>query len=86
MNGDECNVIKHNVFIDAFVIFTLYSGKNVMVENNFINCSQLYIDFYGESVVFDRSYWSDYEELYPEANKMENTGTWDIPYSRYGRG
>ncbi|MDR0372215.1 MAG: hypothetical protein LBI79_01430 [Nitrososphaerota archaeon] len=85
MGSDEFNLIKHNVFVNAFVIFTSYSGRNIMIENNFINCSRLYIDYYGAPVEFDRNYWSDYEALYPEAKEIEGTGIWGIPYSRYGR-
>ncbi|MDR1993485.1 MAG: hypothetical protein LBQ98_08365 [Nitrososphaerota archaeon] len=81
-NGGEGNVIKNNVFIDSnFAIFADISGVSDATENNFINCSKIYIGLYGGLVDFNRNYWSDYEILYPDAKEIEHTGIWDTPYT-----
>jgi hypothetical protein len=82
INGTE-NIIKHNVFIDSGAAISAdYSGRTVVIENNFINYS-LFIGIYGLAVRLDGNYWSDYETLYPEAKEIGHTGIWDTPYKRY---
>lgn len=74
------NLIKYNVFIDGRPsIFADYSGKNVVTENDFINC-RIFLALYGR-LDFDRNYWSDYETLYPDAKEIGRTGIWDTPYN-----
>jgi len=79
--GGEGNLIKHNVFINCnhSAIFADFTGKTVVVENDFINYTIL-VGLYGW-VEFDGNYWDDYETLYPSAKEIDHTGIWDTPYT-----
>jgi parallel beta-helix repeat protein len=63
------------------------SGNNRIFHNNFIdnaNQTHLYESF---NNVWDNdypsggNYWSDYEEKYPNATEIDDSGIWDTPYA-----
>jgi len=66
-----------------------YSQNNNVYHNNFIK-NNLY-NVYGEFEIFENTwddgkygnYWSDYEERYPDAEKLPFKGIWDTPYTIY---
>jgi parallel beta-helix repeat protein len=62
-----------------------HSSSNIVYHNNFIdNGEQVYN--YDSTNVWDDgwpsggNYWSDYEERYPDAEELYNSGIWDTPY------
>ena len=63
-----------------------YSSDNKFYHNNFIdNTQQVTTD--GSSNVWDDgypsggNYWSDYEDRYPNAKELDDSGIWDTPYA-----
>jgi len=57
-------------------------GNNTIYHNNFIkNTQQVESDSTNEWDYDDEgNYWSDYEDRYPEAQKLEPLPIWDTPY------
>jgi parallel beta-helix repeat protein len=66
-------------------IYTKSSSNNTVYHNNFLkNGHQVSTD--GSANTWDDgypsggNYWSDYEERYPNAMEIDNSGIWDTPY------
>jgi parallel beta-helix repeat protein len=62
-----------------------YSSTNLIYHNNFINnTNQVYsyksINTWDDGYPSGGNYWSDYEERYPDAEELDNSGIWDTPY------
>ena len=53
------------------------SSENVVTENNIVFGFHLAIS---GSETFDRNYWSDYLERYPNASEVDSSGIWNMPY------
>ncbi|MEM3442105.1 MAG: hypothetical protein QXV09_07475 [Candidatus Bathyarchaeia archaeon] len=53
-------------------------SNNFVVENNIVFGAHLAIS---EIETFERNYWSDYLERYPNASEVDSSGVWDTPYS-----
>jgi len=74
------NTIAYNV--DGLGLYE--SSSNSIFHNDFINnTNQLYLK--SDSVnAWDHcnegNYWSDYEERYPDAKELDDSGIWDTPY------
>jgi hypothetical protein len=76
LTGD---LIKHNTIKDSWVFIDYnLGGIDVVTENNFIDCG-IYVGLSVAPIV-DRNYWSDYEEKYPDAKELGDSGIWDTPY------
>jgi len=61
------------------------SSNSKIYHNNFIdNTRQAYVYVSSYANVWDNgcegNYWSDYEERYPNATEINNSGIWDTPY------
>jgi len=68
----------------AHGIYLYYSQNNRFFHNNFIgNTNQVY-DVGDPSNSWDNgvegNHWSDYEEKYPNAAELDNSGIWNTPY------
>lgn len=73
------NIISNNYYgidLDS-------SNSNTFYHNNFVNNTQQ-VNTYLSSNKWDNgthgNYWSDYNERYPAAKKLDNLGIWDTPY------
>jgi len=62
------------------------SSSNTICHNNFINNTRQILSFASSVNVWDDgypsggNYWSDYEESYPDAEELDDSGIWDTPY------
>jgi len=74
--GSFNNTFVYNTFENASVAIN-YAGINNITKNNFINCC---VTVWLSTAVVDGNYWSDYQERYPDAKEIGNTGVWDTPY------
>jgi len=83
------NVTIKNLEIKGFGygIWLYSSSNNTIYHNNFIdNTKQVYILKSGYGNLWDAgypsggNYWSDYEERYPNATEIDDSGIWDTPY------
>jgi len=72
------NTLRHNTILSGGVCI-LYSGINVITENNFIDFG-LFVGVECPEQIVDKNYWSDYLTKYPNAKEIDNTGIWDTPY------
>jgi len=74
------NIIKNN---DCGI--WIYSDNNNIYHNNFIN-NVNQVNSFASANIWDNgypsggNYWSDYEETYPDAEEIDNSGIWNIPY------
>jgi len=86
--GDSSNntVTGNNITNNGIGIWLLLSSNNRFYHNNFINnTQQVYIDVPSYANFWDDgagkgNYWSDYEEKYPNATELDDSGIWDTPY------
>jgi len=82
------NVANNNIGIEL-----LSSSNNSIYHNNFINNLQQVRDYswdfpsetpsintWDGSYPSGGNYWSDYEERYPYAEELDDSGIWDTPY------
>jgi len=67
-------------------VYLSVSGDNALFHNNFIrNTNQEYVTS-GHTNIWDDgypsggNYWSDYEDRYPDAEELDDSGIWDTPY------
>jgi len=60
------------------------SSNNRIFHNNFVaNTRQAFSKFtnaWDDGYPSGGNYWSDYEETYPDAEEIDNSGIWNIPY------
>ena len=82
------NVVSgNNLASNKFGIELYSSSRNTISRNNFINNINQTIlhlssgNFWNESYSVGGNYWSDYEERYPNATEIDDSGIWDTPYS-----
>jgi len=63
------------------------SSNNRFYHNNFVNNTQHVKTYANVYNIWDDghpsggNYWSSYEERYPNATEIDNTGIWDTPYT-----
>jgi len=81
------NIIsRNNIVMNTDGIELSESSNNRIYHNNFMdNTQQVYIQPYGYSNFWDDgvsegNYWSDYEDMYPDAEEIDWTSIWDTPY------
>ncbi len=62
-------------------------SNNIIYHNNFIGNAQHVVNETSDDVNFwddgypsGGNYWSDYEERYPDAVEINDSGIWDTPY------
>jgi parallel beta-helix repeat protein len=77
------NVVSGNTITNnRYGISPLDSSNNIIYRNNFDNTDQVWSD---STNVWDDgdegNYWSDYEERYPNATEIDNSGIWNTPYA-----
>jgi len=64
-------------------IYIEQSSDNSIYYNNFID-NKVQIESIGSTNTWDNgaggNYWSDYEERYPNATEIDDSGIWDTPY------
>ena len=75
----------NNIKDNNMGFFFYYASDNIVYHNNFINnrrspqCSST-----ASTNVWDNgkegNYWSDYQELYPDAEEIDGSGIWNTPY------
>jgi len=53
-------------------------SNNIVTENNIVFGVHLAIS---GVETFDRNYWSDYLERYPNASEVDSSGAWNMPYA-----
>jgi len=76
------NIISGNN-INGNGIGLWHSSGNVIYHNNFINAiayNTESINTWDDGYPSGGNYWSDYEQIYPDANELDNSGIWDTPY------
>ena len=78
------NNINHNFY---GIIIKSASTNNHIYHNNFNQKKNAYDE--GENNIWDNdsyggNYWDNFEELYPDANELDNSGMWDTPYEIAG--
>ena len=80
------NNIINNTYGSRFDGLTTCPSNNILYHNNFINnTNQVYFRVGGENTWDDGypsggNHWSDYEDRYPDATEIDNSGIWDTPY------
>ena len=81
-NTVDSNNITRNV---ANGIYIYYSQNNRFFNNNFISNTNPVYDVGDQLNIWDNgvegNYWSNYEEKYPNATELDNSGIWNKPYS-----
>jgi len=82
------NTISGNHIENNNIGIQLYyrSWHNSIFHNNFINNDQQAIgiedweNYWDDGYPSGGNYWSDYEERYPDAEEIGNSGLWNTPY------
>jgi parallel beta-helix repeat protein len=75
------NITTNNLY----GIYLDYSSGNNIYHNNFVsNTQQAYseesINIWDDGYPSGGNYWSDYQEKYPNATEIDDSGIWNIPY------
>ena len=86
-SSSDNSVSGNNITNNGNGIYLRESSNNKFYHNNFIdNIQQVYFYVSGFANVWDDgypsggNYWSDYEETYPDAAEIDDSGFWDTPY------
>ena len=79
----NANVISgNNIKDNGYGVLMVHSGNNTLYHNNFINngvsCDDA--NTWDNGYPSGGNYWSDYEERYPNATEIDDSGLWDTPY------
>jgi len=79
----NANVISgNNIKDNGKGVFIVHSGNNTFYHNNFINngvsCDDA--NTWDNGYSSGGNYWSDYEERYPNATEIDDSGIWNTPY------
>ena len=83
--GGKHTVTNNTISSNYYGIYIVYSVNNTIFYNYFLNnTNQAYIT--GATNTWDNgypsggNYWSDYEDKYPDAGEIDESGLWDTPY------
>jgi parallel beta-helix repeat protein len=85
--SSSSNLFKDNSVVNNLHgICLFFSSNNKFHHNDFIDNTQQVCSFTSENLWDDGypsggNYWSDYEERYPNATEIDDSGIWDTPYS-----
>jgi parallel beta-helix repeat protein len=79
----ENNIMNNN---EGVYIYS-HGQNNLFFHNNFVDNTK-HVNYYWSSIVnswnssfpVGGNYWSEYEDKYPNANELDNSGLWDTPY------
>ena len=79
------SISGNNITNNGWGVTSRYSSDNRIFHNNFIsNFEQAdsagSIDVWDDGYPSGGNYWSDYEERYPDAGEIDDSGIWDKPY------
>ena len=83
----ENNMTNNHYGIRFVKLIETYSNSNRLHHNNFINNTkqvhaysqdEYSINIWDNGV--EGNYWSDYEDRYPDAEEIDESGIWDHPY------
>jgi parallel beta-helix repeat protein len=95
MTNSEYGIILHysgyfsiygnNITNNEYGIWLAHSPANSVYHNNFVNnTEQVYrvdlTNVWDNDYPSGGNYWSDYEEMYPEAEELNGSGIWGTPY------
>jgi len=71
-------------------IYVSSAENNMLYHNNFVDNAE-HVSFYYLSTEYPNTwdngypsggnYWSEYEDRYPNATELDDTGIWDTPYN-----
>jgi len=80
-------IVGNTIESNNYGVYCHTAYGNEFYHNNFIdNTQQVHIPMSGYANVWDNgypsggNYWSDYEERYPYAEELDDSGIWDTPY------
>jgi len=78
-------IIGNNVSENGDGIQIASSNNNILYHNNFVNNTDQVSSFastnqWDDGYPSGGNYWSDYEDRYPNAEELDNSGIWDTPY------
>ena len=79
------SIYGNNITNNEYGIWLARASENSVYHNNFVdNTEQVYkvglTNVWDDGYPSGGNYWSDYEEMYPEAEELDGSGIWDIPY------
>ena len=81
------SISGNNITNNGFGIHVYQSSDNKIYHNNFFDNSQQslvylpsYANVWDDGCPSGGNYWSDYEEMYPNATEIDDSGLWDTPY------
>jgi len=77
------NITSNNIADNGCGIHIRVSSSNSIHHNNFIDNTQQVSSIYSVNVWDDGvegNYWSNYEQKYPNATEIDDSGIWDTPY------
>ena len=81
------SITENKIANNGYGIRLENSSSNSIYHNNFIdNAQQVYIktsgyaNFWDDGYPSGGNYWSDYEEKYPDATEIDESGIWNTPY------
>jgi len=83
-NSDN-NIVTGNRLSNLIGIYLERSNNNVFYHN-FMNNTFYKVNSYESNSTWDNdypsggNYWSDYEERYPDAQELDDSGIWNTPY------
>jgi len=82
----NCTMAGNSIQDNAIGV-RIYGSDNIFYHNTFINNTMFQVQVPGhEENIWDDGYpsggnfWSDYEDIYPDAEELDNSGIWDTPY------
>jgi aminopeptidase YwaD len=83
--GGKHTITNNTISSNYYGMYIVYSLNNMIFNNYFLNnTNQAYIT--GAMNTWDNgypsggNYWSDYEDRYPDAGEINESGLWDTPY------
>jgi len=79
------NLINDNTIADHFHCFYLTNSSGNTFYHNNIYSTHVFTDEVSKNIWDDGypsggNYWSDYEERYPNATELDDSGIWDTPF------
>jgi len=85
--GNSFNTfVENNIMSNNEGVYLYSYGNNMFFHNNFVDNTK-HVTYYGSGIVnswnnsypIGGNYWSGYEDTYPNATELDNSGLWDTP-------
>jgi parallel beta-helix repeat protein len=78
-------IFENNIANNEYGIRFFSASNNIFYHNNFIENTyqakaNLYVNVWDDGYPSGGNYWSDYEDRYPDAEELDDSGIWDTPY------